>query len=75
MSERRHWSDPKHPMWPFLRFALVFVCVMAVATVAMWRHASNFDETEIAALREIGGALLAGGGIAGIRDWWKRRGS
>ncbi len=66
-------SNPKHPLWGFLKFALVLVGVMAAATVVMYRHASNFDETEIAALKELLIILLAGGGLGGIREILRRR--
>ena len=66
-------SNPKHPLWGFLKFTLVVLGIMAAATVVMYRHASNFDETEISALRELLVILLAGGGLGGIRGPLRRR--
>lgn len=67
-------SNPKHPLWGFLKFALVFAGVMVAATFVMWNNASNFDETEFRALKELALILLAGGGVKGAASAvWGRK--
>lgn len=56
-------SNPRHPLWGCIKFAMVVLGIMVAATVVMYRHASNFDETEIGALKELLVILLAGGGL------------
>lgn len=66
-------SNPKHPLWSFMKFALVLTGVMVAAAFVMWNNASNFNETEFKALRELALILAGAGGLKGVADSLRRR--
>jgi len=67
------WNDPTHPIWGIARVVVVFTLIMAAAYWLSKGHASNFDETEHAMLRELAGVVIVVvGGIEGLQRWLKR---
>ena len=60
-------SDPRHPLWGFLKF----VIMMCAVTVVLALNASKFDKTEWIAIAEIAGAWLVGKGALAIKENFK----
>ena len=59
-----HWSDPRHALWGFLKFAIV----AGVMLVLLAWNASKFDETEISFWIQM---IAAWAGINGGFGAWK----
>ncbi len=49
-------NNPAHPLYSLIRF----LAVLGAVTVVLYANASNFDETELRAIGEIGLAIVAG---------------